>query len=401
MFHDFFAPAQSTTWAILAVACLAAFTTPAEAARKSAPPVISGTPLTSTMVDTPYAFQPQASDPDGEDLTFRISGKPSWANFNAVTGLLSGRPTSAGVYNGITIRVTDGRTAVSLPTFSITVTASSTAARNSAPIISGTAPASVLAGSRYFFQPVAYDADGDSLTYHVTNKPAWAAFDTATGTLSGVPTAADVGIFSNISIGVSDAISTSSTSPFVVEVTAPVTNRAPTISGTPVTAAQVDRPYAFGPTAADADGDSLTFTIQGKPSWATFDSSTGTLYGTPTTTSAGTYSGIIISVSDGQATATLTAFAITVAPAATKNVTLRWSPPTTYTDGSPLTDLAGFTVFYGTASHQYSESIRLSDPTMNTIVLEGLQSGTWYFSIKASNAAGVESDFAAEASAVL
>jgi hypothetical protein len=401
MFQHFSAPSQRMTWVGLTVAFLAVFAAPAEAGRKSAPPIISGTPLTSTLVDTPYFFQPSASDPDGDALTFRISGKPSWANFNSATGLLSGKPTSTGTYTGITIRATDGRTAVALPTFSISVTANTTAAKNAAPIISGTAPASVLAGSSYFFQPLAYDADGDSLTYQIINKPTWAAFDTVTGSLSGVPTAADVGIFSNISIGVSDGTATSSTSPFAVEVTALVTNRAPTILGTPVTAAQVDRPYAFAPTASDADGDSLTFNIQGKPTWATFDSSTGALYGTPSTTSVGMYSNIVISVNDGRATATMTAFAITVAPAPTKNVTLKWSPPTTYTDGSPLTDLAGFTVFYGNASHQYSASIRLSDPTMNTVVLEGLQSGTWYFSVKASNSAGVESDFATEATAVL
>ena len=134
MFRYSHTPSQRMTWVGLTAACLVAFATPAEAGRKSAPPVISGAPLTSTLVDTPYAFQPSASDPDGETLTFRISGKPSWANFNSATGLLSGRPTSTGTYTGITLRVTDGRTAVALPTFSITVTANSTAARNAAPV---------------------------------------------------------------------------------------------------------------------------------------------------------------------------------------------------------------------------------------------------------------------------
>jgi hypothetical protein len=402
MFRCFYTTSHRTTWVVLALTCLNAFAPQAQAARKSnAPPVISGTPPTVTTVDTAYGFRPQAADPDGDRISFRISGKPSWATFNSSTGQLSGTPTTIGTYGGISIRVTDGRTAVALPTFSISVKANIAVAVNTPPMISGMAPPSVVAGSSYFFQPTGYDADGDSLAYSVVNKPIWAQFDGSTGALSGTPTTANVGTYSNITINVSDGVATSSAGPFSVTVTDPITNQAPTIAGTPVTAAQVDRPYAFGPTTADADGDALTFTIQGKPSWATFETSTGTLYGTPGATSVGTYSNIVISATDGQAIVALAPFAITVSPAPTKNVTLKWTPPTTYTDGSPLTDLAGFTVFYGTSSRQYSASIKLPGATTTSVVLEGFEQGTWYFSVKALNAAGVESDFATEAVAVL
>ena len=71
--------------------------------------------------------------------------------------------------------------------------------------------------------------------------------------------------------------------------------------------------YTFRPTASDADGDTLTFAIANRPAWATFNTATGQLSGTPTSASAGTYSNIVISVSDGKASAALAAFAITVA----------------------------------------------------------------------------------------
>ena len=58
------------------------------------------------------------------------------------------------------------------------------------------------------------------------------------------------------------------------------TNKAPTISGTPVTSAKTTLPYSFQPVAADADGDKLTFSIAGKPDWATFNPSNGALAGT-------------------------------------------------------------------------------------------------------------------------
>src|SRR5690606_18679553 len=68
--------------------------------------------------------------------------------------------------------------------------------------------------------------------------------------------------------------------------------------------------YSFTPTASDPDRDTLGFSIENRPSWATFSSSTGRLSGTPT--SSGTFSNIIITVSDGQATASLPPFSITV-----------------------------------------------------------------------------------------
>jgi hypothetical protein len=58
---------------------------------------------------------------------------------------------------------------------------------NSAPTISGTPPSSVLEGVQYRFRPSASDPDGDTLSFSISNRPAWAAFDSATGELSGTP----------------------------------------------------------------------------------------------------------------------------------------------------------------------------------------------------------------------
>ena len=85
---------------------------------------------------------------------------------------------------------------------------------NRAPTISGTATPAVNASSPYSFTPSAADADGDTLAFTIQNKPAWAAFNTATGRLSGTTSASDVGTYSNISISVSDGAATSALSPF-------------------------------------------------------------------------------------------------------------------------------------------------------------------------------------------
>jgi hypothetical protein len=92
----------------------------------------------------------------------------------------------------------------------------------------------------------------------------------------------------------------------------PVQNSAPSIGGTPSPAVEEDIDYSFVPSASDADGDMLVFSIQNQPAWATFDSNTGELTGTPVQDDVGLYEGIEISVSDGAATASLPAFNIEV-----------------------------------------------------------------------------------------
>ena len=173
-------------------------------------------------------------------------------------------------------------------------------------------------------------------------------------------------------------------------------NRGPTISGAPVTTAQIGRPYAFKPTASDADHDVLTFRVAGKPVWAKFDTSNGTLYGTPSSCNAGVYRNIVISVSDGKASASLAPFSITVGTSTTGSVTLRWTAPTRNTDGTALTDLAGYKVFYGTASRVYSKSVKLAGAGVTSVVIEGLTAGTWYFAMKSYDTAGVESAYSGE-----
>ena len=90
-------------------------------------PVISGSPPSAITIGQTYTFIPNASDPDGDPLTFSIVSRPTWANFDTVTGELSG-PTflgNEGDYADIVISVTDGRTSTSLRQFSISVTQAS------------------------------------------------------------------------------------------------------------------------------------------------------------------------------------------------------------------------------------------------------------------------------------
>ena len=169
-------------------------------------------------------------------------------------------------------------------------------------------------------------------------------------------------------------------------------NQPPKISGTPVTSAKVNQPYAFQPTAVDPDGDKVTFNVYNKPAWATFDTSTGKLAGTPSSSSTGTFSNVTIVASDGASSSQLGPFDITVAStAATGSATLSWQPPTENTDGSPLTNLAGYVIRYGTKVDALALEVRISNPGITTSMIEGLTPATWYFTVSAYTSAGVES----------
>ena len=356
--------------------------------RDNSAPVISGSPATTALIGAAYAFQPKASDAEGDPLRFSISNKPVWATFNSLSGGLSGTPAAAnaGTYANITITVTDGTKRVALAPFSITV--SSTA--NHAPTISGTAPTAVTAGQAYTFRPTAADADKNTLGFSIANKPIWATFSSVSGQLSGTPTTAHVGSYANVLISVSDGKASAALAPFSITVAA-AANKVPTISGTPQTSVNAGSAYAFRPTAADADGDTLTFSITNRPAWASFNAATGQLSGTPTSASAGTYSNIAIKVSDGKASVALAPFAITVVADQIGAAALMWEPPTTNVDGSALTNLAGYRIVYGVSPTQLTQTIQVASAGMSSYVVENLAPGTYYFALRAYTANGTES----------
>ena len=61
--------------------------------------------------------------------------------------------------------------------------------------------------------------------------------------------------------------------------TEPPANSAPQISGTAKGHVNAGEYYSFTPTASDPDGDVLTFSVVGLPSWAGFNTTTGQLSG--------------------------------------------------------------------------------------------------------------------------
>jgi hypothetical protein len=193
------------------------------------------------------------------------------------------------------------------------------------------------------------------------------------------------------------------------------------IAGVPPTTVQVGQTYTFEPQAM-ADGP-LTpyFQVQNLPPWASF-SWTGELTGTPAATDTGVYSNIVISIVAGDSSASLPSFSITVqaassstgtaqaassstggvqaASSASGTATISWTPPTTNTDGSPLTDLTSYRIYAGAAPNQLAPFVVI-DNGFSDCVVNGLSPGLYYFAMTAVNSQGIESDLSTVVSATL
>jgi hypothetical protein len=266
---------------------------------------------------------------------------------------------------------------------------------SSSPVISGTPASGVTVPDLYTFQPAAKQSVVSRIKFNIKNKPDWAQFDGTTGRLWGRPNHRQVGTYRNIVIRVTNWYGYEELPAFSITVSPAVSNTPPTtpptISGHPAASINAGGTYSFTPTASDAEHNKLTFSIQGKPAWAAFNPASGTLSGTPRAADVGTYGKIVISVSDGKASASLPAFTVSVDQISTGNATLDWIPPTENSDGTVLTDLAGYRVHYGTTPDQMTQSISIANPGVTNYVVDGLAPGTWYFALTSYTATGTES----------
>jgi len=113
---------------------------------------------------------------------------------------------------------------------------------------------------------------------------------------------------------------------------------------------------------------------------------------------------IVISAADGSATAALPAFSITVtgtaAATGSGTATVKWVAPTENSNGTALTDLAGYTVYYGTSASTLSQgqSVQVSNPAALSYTVTGLTSGTWYFAVASYTSSGQASTLSAVSS---
>jgi hypothetical protein len=173
---------------------------------EEAPPVnqapnITSTPITSATVDQAYTYNVDATDPDGDTLTYSLTTdtEPTDMTINSTTGLINWTPASIGYYD-VTVRVSDGSLS-DTQSFTIHVEEESEPT-NQAPNITSNPITSATVDQAYTYNVDATDPDGDTLTYSLTTtKPTGMTINSTTGLINWTPNS--TGDY-NVTVKVSD-----------------------------------------------------------------------------------------------------------------------------------------------------------------------------------------------------
>lgn len=273
--------------------------------KKAAPEFTTTNPvITEVNNGLTYSYTPSVTNAK----EFEIENKPSWLSFNTRTGSLLGTPNKKeleGVYENIIITAKNDGGETQLTPFSITV-------NNIAPTVSLSSES--LTKSIYndlSIDLTVNDSVGETFTFELLDAPAFVSINSESGKITNT-SALEKGEYTfKVKVTDSDNLSVEKTITLsVIEFSSVPT--IPEISGTPATSVNEDESYSFTASASDINSADLTFSITGKPSWASFDENTGTLSGTPTNTNVGTFENIVISVSEAGDTVSLPAFSIEV-----------------------------------------------------------------------------------------
>ena len=140
-------------------------------------------------------------------------------------------------------------------------------------------------------------------------------------------------------------------------------------------------------TSASASGSVASTASPGSASGASASGTAATSGSTGSSTSSGTSS----SGTSTSGTTTVASSTKTTTKPSSGAATLDWTPPTENSDGSVLTNLAGYTVYYGTSPSSLTQSVKVTNPGLATYTMQNLPAGTWYFAVTSYSSAGVES----------
>jgi len=343
---------------------------------------------------TPFAAD--FADPEGQALSFSASGLPSGLSINAGSGQVSGTPTAAGTFDvSITAEDNIGATTDS-NTFLIVIAAPV----NQAPVFSGSvASQNVTAGTALL--PISgtfTDPEGDALTFTASGLPANVGINSATGVISGTPTAigsSSVVITATDSEGNSDSSNT-----FTISVTA-IPNNPPVLSGSIADQAGIVgtavTPLALASFFSDTDqGDSLTVVLAPNatlPAGLAINAA-GTISGTPT--AAGTTSLVAVATDEDGASVSSNSFdyVIGLGNVAPNIVSRTPAGALTLTDGDTetiditVTDESLSTVVF-TSTSSDTDVVEVSSVADDEYLLEATGTGTATVTIVATDAQGL------------
>ncbi|MCP1728648.1 hypothetical protein J2T60_002662 [Natronospira proteinivora] len=320
-------------------------------------PSITSTPVTDADENIPYHYDVEASDPDGDALTFTMTTGPAWLSLSSsddTTAELSGEPGSSDVgTHNVTLEVDDGRGGVDTQSFTIDVEA------NQPPEFVSSPQTEFREGDNYSYTVVTIDPDGDPITLTARTLPDWLSFsDNGDGSalLEGSVGADEVGSHSVVLEAEDDRGGMTEQS-FTIEVEA---NQPPEFTSSPETNIREGDDYNYSVAASDPEGDPITLTATSLPDWLSFSDAgdgSGELEGSAGADEVGSHS-VVLEAEDDRGGMTEQSFTIEVDA----------NQPPEFTS-SPETDIR--------EGDDYSYSVVASDPEEDPITLTARTLPEW------------------------
>ena len=255
------------------------------------PPRITSQSVVTGTAGNTYAYQVYATDPDNDPLSYMLNQQPAGMTVSPSGRIEWAIPSGTTGTFDVEIEVSDGRGGIARQIYVIGVSDTG----NRAPLISSQPPVTGTAGVAYAYQVVATDADGDTLTYTLLNHPAGMTISSAGKVEWAIP--ANLAGEVDVEIEVSDGRGGAAQQGYAISV-AGSGNRAPRITSSPVTTANIGSLYVYDVRASDPDGDTLSYALTTNPTGMTI-SAAGRVEWTASAAQNG-YHDVVLTVSDGR-----------------------------------------------------------------------------------------------------
>lgn len=280
-------------------------------------PVIKFDPFFKATVDSdppivarrsfPYQYQIVASDPENDELTYRLTQRTTGMSIDQSTGLISWTPGTAGQIIPVEFEVSDNKGGVATQRYSIAVLVNGEV--NIPPIITSTPTYNAARLNNYQYQVVATDADGDDLRYRLLESPSAMFIDHSSGLIKWRPAAAQIGQYP-VQIEVTDQRGGVVYQTYKIA-TDGSGNSGPVITSTPVFSVVEQEHYQYQMMASDPNNDVLTYALLTSPATMTIDPATGLIEWLPSEGSVGLYD-VSVEVSDEQSHSAVQTYSIHV-----------------------------------------------------------------------------------------